>query len=288
MATTLSVATGTAAQDDAARGTTEPATIVVTTEVLGSIVADLVGDDADVIVLMDGGADPHSWQPSARDAQSIFDADLVVANGLGLEEGLSNVLEEAQAEDVPVFTATDHIADLVPSGERPPDPHFWLDPVAMQAVAASLAAALTDVGVEATEGATEVIDALDALDAETAASVAALPAERRRLVTGHDALGYYAHRYGFEIIGTVLPGVSTSGEASARDLAELIEAIKAAGSTVVFTDVGTPQSVAAAVASDGGASIVELEVGAIPEGGDYGDLIRSLTAAIVAGLSATP
>jgi zinc/manganese transport system substrate-binding protein len=263
-------------------------TIVVTTEVLGSVVSDLVGDDAVVEVLMNGGADPHSWQPSARDAASIVTADLVVANGLGLEEALVDILEEAEDQGGLVFTATDHIVDPIPSDDRPVDPHFWLDPVAMQSVASRLAMSLADVGIDATERAASVTAALESLHTEITTELASIPAEQRRLVTGHDALAYYADRYGFEVIGTVIPGVSTSGEASARDLAELIGAIKAEGATTIFTDVGTPQSVAASIASDAGASVVELEVTAIPPGGDYAELLRSITSAIVGAVGPTP
>src|SRR5262245_4783491 len=81
----------------------ERPSVVVTTGVLGSLVSELVGDAADVDVLMDGGADPHTWQPSARDSELLLDADVIVANGLGLEEGLSGVLAQAEAEGVPVF-----------------------------------------------------------------------------------------------------------------------------------------------------------------------------------------
>lgn len=287
LALTSSLATGALAQDEETNRADDPATIVVTTEVLGSIVDDLVGDGANVEVLMDGGVDPHSWQPSARDGQAVFEADLVVANGLGLEEGLTSILEEAAAQGVLVFTATDQNIEAGPASDPPSDPHFWLDPVAMGNVVTSLAVKLGEAGIDTTERVATVSAALDALDAEIHAAVESIPEERRRLVTGHDALSYYADRYGFEVIGTVVPGVSSSGEASARDLAVLIEAIKSAGATVVFTDVGTPQSVAAAVASDAGASIVELEVAVIPDGGSYADLLRSITSAIVGALAPT-
>lgn len=261
--------------------------VVVTTEVLGSLVRDLVGDAAVSNVLMGGGADPHSWQPSARDAEAVFAADLVVANGLGLEEGLTSILAEAADAGVDVFFASDHITPLAALGSsdrRQGDPHFWLDPSAMRNVTTALAVSLSAEGIDIRERASTVGTVLAALDTEIAATVATIPEERRRLVTGHDALRYFADRYGFDIIGAIIPGVSTSGEASARDLAELIRTIRAEGATTLFTDIGTPQSVAAAVASDAGARVVELEVATIPDDGTYADLMRTIAAAVVEAL----
>ena len=83
--------------------------IVVTTAVLGSVVEDLVDDRASVTVLMGNGVDPHDWAPSAQDLEAVYAADLVVANGLGLEEGLQDALGQAEAEGTRVFEATDHI-----------------------------------------------------------------------------------------------------------------------------------------------------------------------------------
>ena len=88
---------------------TDGVDIVVTTSVLGSVVRDLVGDRATVTVLMGNGVDPHDWSPSAQDIETVYAADLVVANGLGLEEGLHDALEEAEAKGIRVFEATDHI-----------------------------------------------------------------------------------------------------------------------------------------------------------------------------------
>src|SRR6185503_16870778 len=102
-----SVASG---HDDGGR-----ASIVVTTQVLGSLVSELVGDEAAVTVLMEAGVDPHTWQPSARDSEAIFEADLVVANGGGLEEGLGSVLDQAEAQGVPVFRAVDHLTASEPT-----------------------------------------------------------------------------------------------------------------------------------------------------------------------------
>ena len=273
----------------------DAASVVVTTEVLGSVVAELVGDAAEVRVLMSGGVDPHSWQPSARQTEAIFGADLIVANGLDLEERLVAIFERASAEGVPVFEATDHIAvRTLDASEHDhetdedhgsDDPHFWLDPLAMRDVVLALEPALQAAGVDVGDRAASLADDLESLDAELTDVLAAVSTERRKLVTGHDSLGYFAGRYDFSVVGAVVPGRSTSVEPSARDLADLIAAVRQEGVTAVFTEVGTPQSVARALADDAGAQIVELQVAELPEDGTYADLLRTLAQSIAGALS---
>lgn len=289
----------------------EPVSIVVTTEVLGSVVDQLAGDVADVTVLMSGGVDPHSWQPSARDSQALFEAGLIVANGLNLEEGLASVLEQAESDGVTVFHAADHVSLRASAdAEASPavgtdaatapdaataaghdhavgDPHFWLDPLAMRDVVLALEPVLAEAGVELGDRGAALVGDLEALNSELSATLSVIPPAKRRLVTGHGALGYFADRYGFEIVGTVVPGLSSSDEPSAREIATLIEDIKATGTTAVFTDVGTPQPVARAVAEETGAQVVELQVAQLPEGGTYQDLLRVLASRIVDALSGT-
>jgi zinc/manganese transport system substrate-binding protein len=285
-------------------GSGRPVSIVVTTEVLGSIVDQLVGNAADVTTLMSGGVDPHTWQPSARETEALFDADLIVANGLDLEEGLAVVLDQAEADGAPVVHAADFITLRASAGAQEEldhddeadhedeadhteeaghehghaagDPHFWLDPIAMRDVVLALGPALDDIGVELGDRPAALASELEQLDGELTEMLAVIPAEQRQLVTGHGALGYFADRYGFTIVGTVVPGLSSADEPSAREIASLIEDIKAAGSVALFTDIGTPQSVAQAVAQETGAAIVELQVAQLPEAGTYQDLLLEL------------
>jgi zinc/manganese transport system substrate-binding protein len=273
--------------------------VVVTTEVLGSVVADLVGDAGVVHTLMPGGADPHAWQPSARDSEAIFEADLVIANGLDLEEGLISVLEQAAVDGVPIFHATDHVAVRegvgAADGEHATtaaehdhatgDPHFWLDPLAMRDVVLALEPALAAVGIESGERGQRLAAELEALHTELAAALSSIPDDRRQLVSGHGALGYLADRFGLRIVGTVVPGLSSADEPSAREIAELVETIRDAGATALFTDIGTPRAVAEAVASETGARLIELQVAQLPEGGSYADLLRGLVTAVANALT---
>ena len=270
--------------------------VVATTEVLGSIVSQIVGDAAEVTVVMPSGADPHSYEPSARDAERILDADIVVSVGLDLEEALLSVLEAAEGDGVTWFEAAGHVAvrDLEAADDGheeadhdhgADDPHIWTDPLAMRDVVLALGPVLADAGVKVGEGAAELAAELEALDAEVEAILASVPPEARQLVTGHRSLGYFADRYGFEQIGTVIPGLSTSGEPSARELAQLIEDIKTNGVSAVFTEVGTPASVAEAVATDSGAALVPLSTSRLPDEGTYQDLITDLATTVADALS---
>jgi zinc/manganese transport system substrate-binding protein len=296
-----SVASG-AGQEQASE---ERPTIVATTEIVGWLVEELVGDEADVIVLM-RGVDPHAWEPSARDLEGFFAADLIVANGLGLEAGLGDALEEAVADGVDVFEATDHItvreavtdphaADGMAVEPEPQtdhehehaggDPHFWLDPLAMRDVALALAPVLGSLAVEVDERADGLVATLEALDAEARSILAVVPADARKLVTGHESMGYFADRYDFELIGAVVPGLTSQGEASAGEVADLVEAIRATGVPAIFTELGTPAAVAEAVAAETGAEVVELPTEQLPPDGSYQTFIRAIAMRVAGALA---
>jgi len=233
-----------------------PVTLVVTTSILGDVVAQLVGDSGSVRVLMGPGVDPHGYEPSAADAAALRDADLVVANGLGLEEGLTSALEAAAADGARVLTLADqldpipfakgddhghshghaHDDDAHDHGEE--DPHFWWDPTRMAEAVELVAAALADIRPEVDWAARAAAtrSELLAVDAELTTLFATIPAERRRIITNHDSLGYLADRYGFEIIGTVIPGATTSAATNPRDFARLVDLVVAEGVAVIFAE----------------------------------------------------
>jgi zinc/manganese transport system substrate-binding protein len=242
---------------------------------------------------------PHDWSPSARDLESVYGADVGVANGLDLEEGLHDALEQAEADGVPVFKATDHITlRVVGAAETdheaeaeadhehgPGDPHFWVDPISMIAVVEALAPVIGDLGVDVADRQADLVARLTTLDTDVRARLAAIPPEARTLVTGHESMGYFADRYGFRMVGAVVPGLSSQGEASARELAELAEVIRDQGVRAVFTEIGTPRSVAEAIAAETGASLVELASHTLPEDGSYVTFITRIAETIADALS---
>lgn len=269
--------------------------VVATTSVLGAVVGELVGDAAEVTVLMENGVDPHDWTPSARDIERVMKADLVVANGLALEEGLEKTLEEAEKGGVPVFRATDHITVREVGTEDPAggqegeehgagDPHFWVDPIAMQAVVAALAPELAAAGIDVGERAADLEQRLGALDGEVRTILAVVPEDRRKLVTGHESMGYLADRYGFELVGTVIPGLSSQGEVSAGQLADLKAVIGAEGVPAIFAEVGTPAAVVEAIGRETGVEVLELPSHTLPEDGSYFTFIRGIATTIAGAL----
>ena len=277
-------------------------TVVVTYAILGAVVSDVVGDAAKVEVLIPNGTDPHEWSPSAQDAERVRDADLVVANGLGLEESLADVLAEAEADGVPVFRAGDHVEvravvdgetggsgeDADHAEEHAPgadDPHIWTSPRTLAAAVEALGPALAQAtGLDVTAGTARETAALAALDAEVEAILAPVPAAQRRLVTGHESLGYFADRYGFELVGAVIPSLSSQAEASAKDLTALAQQIRAAGVRTVFTELGTSSQVADVIAEETGARVVELPTHALPDAGGYAAYMRALATRVRDGL----
>ncbi len=275
----------------------EGKTIVVTYSVLGAVVKDLVGDAATVQVLMPNGADPHEWEPSAKDIETLTKADLLVENGLGLEGGMANAFAQAEAAGVKRFVASDHVTirrvgsgegadtedpDQAPGAE---DPHLWMDPLtvrdAMNALAGQLQA---DLGIDVGARANDLDARLATLNDEVAAMVAVIPDARRTLVTGHESLGYFAQRYDLRLIGAIIPSLSSSAEPSAADLAALAEKIRAAKVPAIFTELGTSPAVAEAVGEETGAKVVELTTHAIPADGSYGTFMKDIATLVADNL----
>jgi zinc/manganese transport system substrate-binding protein len=275
----------------------EPRAVVVTTSVLGSVVRDLVGDRATVTVLMGDGVDPHDWSPSAQDIETLQHADLVVANGAGLEAAIGEVLDEVTA---PVFRAMEHVgsirsigdgsaaaatADVQGHGLGTPDPHFWTDPLSMRDVVAGLVPVLASIGVDVTDRASDLTARLEALDTEVRTILDGVPPERRKLVTGHESMGYFAERYGFQLVGAVIPGLSSQGEVSASQLGAISEVIREQGVPAIFTEIGTPQAVVDAIAGETGVQVVQLPSHTLPPDGSYFTFIRDIATAIAGALA---
>jgi len=271
--------------------------IVVTYSILGSIVKELAGGEATVTILVPDGADPHEWEPSARDIEKVNKAGLIVRNGLGLEEGLKATLEAAGRRGAEIFTATDHIdirrvgpGEGIPSSDPDqqigaPDPHFWVDPVSMKKVIVALAVKLkSSLGIDAEARARDLELRLDSLNTELASLSAIVPTENRKLVTGHESMGYFARRYGFQLVGAVIPNLSSQAEVSAADIAALIELVRANQVKAIFTETGTSAAVAKTVADAIGARVVELPTVGLPPDGSYFTFMRNLAGRVVEAL----
>lgn len=233
-------------------------TVVATTTILGDIVANVAGSDVEVEVLMPIGVDPHDFQPSAAQVAAMTRADLVVANGGGLEEGFADVLESARQDGVRVVEVLEAATPLSMGDGL--DPHFWLDPVRVGFVAELLA---TELGTSGSDRVNDYLDLLDTTDRSILAVLGGL--ENRTLVTNHDAFSYFAARYDLDVVGVVIPGGSTIGEPSSQDLAHLVAAIEEHDVRAIFVDTAQPSVLAEAVAAEVGypVEIVELYTGSL-------------------------
>ena len=370
--TTAAVSSDTAAasEDDAGPTTATPRLkVVVTTTILGDIVSNIVGTDAELVVLLPVGADPHDYRASAAQVALLHDADLVVSNGIQLEEGLIDVLEAAEADGVNLLEVGD-LLDPLPFGgghqdehegdeeegehdhehegdeeegehdhehegdeeegehdhehegdeeegehdhehegdeeegehdhehegdeeegehdheeedghaghahaHTGGDPHFWLDPLRVAKAAHLIAHELAELDPSIDwEGRADAYAAeLEALDEEIEAILAPVHAEDRKLITNHDALGYFAARYGFEVIDTVIPGGATLADPSSAELAALVERIREEGVKAIFAETIESTALAEALAAEAGSdvAVVELYTGSLGEPGSGAD-----------------
>lgn len=272
--------------------------VVVSTNILGDVVAELVGDEAEVMTLMRPNADPHSFEISAKEAARVRSADLVVSNGLGLEEGLQQHLDAAAADGVDTFVAGD-VIDVLDyregDGAGLPDPHFWTDPARMADVVEALAPVLSRLpGVDRdaiAAQATAYGDELAALDTEMTEAFAAIPDARRALVTNHHVFGYLAERFDFRVIGAVIPGGTTLAAPSASDLAGLVAAVEETGVPAIFAESSSPDRLMRALAeeADVHVDVVELYTESLTQPGGGADtyltMMRVNTQRISTGLS---
>ena len=249
--------------------------VVATTTILGDMAREVGGEDVTVEVLTPLGADPHDFRASASQVASLNEADLVVANGLGLEEGLEDVLEAAAGDGVRVLEVAPML-DPIPFGfeaghtehegeesagdgheHQDLDPHVWLDPVRMADAARLIAVELAEIDPESDwmGRAEEYTEELLAANEEISQTLASIPEARRLLVTNHEALGYFAERYDFEVVGVVIPGGSTMGDPSSAELAELVEVMEHESVNTIFGETTQPSALAEAVADELGEDV---------------------------------
>ena len=280
----------------AASDADERATVVVTYSVLGSLVKEAVGDSANVVVLIPDGSDPHEWEPSAKDIERLNSADLIVRNGLDLEGGVLDVLNKAQSDGVATFVATDHItirlvgeAEGLPTGDPDQevgaqDPHLWMDPLTLRDVMVALGPVLAGQGIEVADGIASVVAGLDTLNEEVTEVLNVVPVANRKLVTGHESMGYFAGRYDFQLIGALIPSLSTQAGVSAQELSALVEEIATQNVRAIFTEMGTPTQVAEAIGEEAGVKVVDLASHNLPDDGTYATFLLDNAQRVAAAL----
>jgi len=263
-------------------------TVVATTTVIGDLVRNVVGPDVTVEVLVPIGADPHDYQASSRQVAQINRASLVVANGLGLEEALIDVLQAAERDGANVLEIAP-LLEPIPVGSGF-DPHVWLDPGRMAEAARVVAEemASVDASIDWSSRAEVYAIGLDITHREIESILQVVSQDSKKLVANHDSLGYFAAVYGFEIVGTVIPGGSTLGAPSSSDLANLVGVIEEEGIRAIFAETTETSVVAASVAAEVShqVEVVDLYTGSLGEPGSGADTLIGMllaNAELIAG-----
>ena len=274
--------------------------VVASTSIIGDVVAQVGGEAIALTILMGPGEDPHSYKPGAQDLTAVADAHVIFVNGWDLEEGLAHDLEVI-GEDVPIVAISAYVEPLTfgegaPAHHRSADPHVWFSiPNVVQwvenaeRVLGDLDPANADTYARNTEA---YLVELKALDEYIRSQVERIPEGSRLLVTNHEAFGYFAHEYGFAVLGTVIPGASTLAEPSARELAGLIEELKEHDVCTIFAETSASDKLARTVAGEldecSSVRVLELFTGAIGPHGSNADsylgMLRANVDAIVNGL----
>ncbi|MFZ8877195.1 MAG: metal ABC transporter substrate-binding protein [Ilumatobacteraceae bacterium] len=292
----------------------EPDVNIVATTTIWADIASRSLCGLEVASVIPAGADPHTFETSLADRATLEQADLVVANGLALEEGLVDLLATVADGGTPVIEMTEAVAIRDMGDDRDDehdedhgdehaddedhadhdhdhsgsDPHIWLDPINVASTVNLITEAAIDAGFDTSVRACaqDFIDEIEALDTEIADDLSAIPSDRRFLVTNHDALGYFAERYGFEVVGTVIPSLSTLAETNPADLADLAAIIEELDIPTVFSEVQASARDADALADAiPGLTVVALDTGSLRDtDDDYLSMMRRNVTAIAEAL----
>jgi ABC-type Zn uptake system ZnuABC Zn-binding protein ZnuA len=269
---------GPAPSSDSAGGNDAPIKVLASTSFLADIAQNVAGDHVKVESLLPIGADPHAYQPTPLDAAKIADSNVLVLNGLEYEHFMESLIENVGGDRL-VVEATEGIepreldehaededhADEAESGEsdghEAGDPHMWLDPVLVITYVENIRDGLIEADPAGADvyraNAGAYIEQLKELDAWIAEQVSVIPSERRLLITNHDVFGYFAERYGFEVVDTILVSFSSGASASAQEIAATIEAIRSSGAPAIFLGEVENAGLANQIAAETGVKVVD-------------------------------
>jgi ABC-type Zn uptake system ZnuABC Zn-binding protein ZnuA len=306
---------------EASPGEADRLKVVATTTIVGDVVAQIGSDLIDLSVLLPVGADPHSFDPTPQDIAKVAEADLVFANGIGLEEFLDPLIESAGAQDkvIHVSEGTDFLMfegehDHDHEGEehrdehegeahegeehehQGADPHTWTDPnnviIWVQHIEHQLSQMDPKNAASYQANAQAYQAELESLDAWIQEQIARIQADNRKLVTDHALFGYFAKAYGFEQVGALIPGYSTLAEPTAQELAAIEDAIHELNVKAIFVGNTINPALAERVAQDTGTVLVFVYTGSLSEpAGEaptYLDYMRYNTKAFVEALTPNP
>jgi ABC-type Zn uptake system ZnuABC Zn-binding protein ZnuA len=245
---------------------------VATTTIIGDLVKNVAGDKVDLTVTLKPGVDPHDYEPTANDSKAFADALIIFANGAGLEEWLDKTISSSGTkatkvlvtDNIKLLEGEEHKEGEKKEGEKKEehanDPHVWQSPDNAKIMVDNIVAGLAKV--DAANKATYEANAktykgkLDETATEMKKLLDQVPADRRKLVTNHEAFAYFAQQFNYKIVGTVFSTFDTTSEPSAKDLAELVTKIKSEKVPAIFTENTTNPKLAEQISKDAGVKVV--------------------------------
>ena len=281
--------------------------VLASTTFLKDITQNVAGDRLTVDSLLPIGADPHAYQAAPSDVAKISESNLLILNGVEYEHFIEPLLENAGGERIIVeataglepHPAEEHANEAESgagheheAGDPQGDPHMWLDPNLVITYVENIRDGLIQVDPDGAEiykaNADGYISQLEDLDKWIVEQVNTIPAERRLLVTNHEAVGYFAERYGFEVVGAVIPSLSTDAGTSAKEMSALIEQVKSSGAPAIFLGEVENADLANQIAEEAGVKVVDnLYLESLTDGepaATYIDMMKHNVTSIVEGL----
>ena len=240
--------------------------VITTTSVFADLAKMALGDDANIESIVPAGIDVHTFQPSPSDVEKIQSADLIIANGLGLDGWIGSLIEASGKGDVDTLLLGEgldqesgwvYLSNAETSSAL--DPHIWLDPkgaiLYVQRIADRVSRDVPDLAQRIAASSDDGITSIAMLDQDLAAEFSAIDPARRKIVTMHDAFGYFARAYDIEIVGVAV--AAPGQDPSAQEIRALIDAIRAAGVTALFSEVQLPSKVLDQIAAETGTTVLQ-------------------------------
>ncbi len=241
--------------------------VIAVESFLMDIAQQISGERIQIDSLIPLGLDPHAFEPTPRDVVRLTESDAIIINGAGFEVWMGNLLTE-NLRSQQVIEAAAGLQSRKPNPQETGiiasypevDPHFWLDPIMVVQYVDNIRDGLIKLdpdGAESyTHNAAAYASQLVELDKWIKQEVATIPLQKRMIVTNHELFGYYADRYGFTIIGAIIPSVTTGASPSSQQLTQLVDQIRSTGSTVIFLETGANSQLADQIANETGIKVV--------------------------------
>jgi ABC-type Zn uptake system ZnuABC Zn-binding protein ZnuA len=250
--------------------------VVATTAPIAALTREVGGDLVSVTTIIPPGVEAHDFDPDPGDVRRVHDADLVLRNGIGLDDFLDEVIDGAGVSTVTVTEGVDVQPGAGDEAGGDDDPHVWHDVDNAKLMTLNIAEALSEADPENAStydaNARAYAALLDDTDQEIRALLDPIPADQRKMVTNHDAFGYFIRRYSLEFVGAVIPSVTAGAEPSAGELADLEELIEEEDVRAIFAESELDARIAEQLSDDTGVRFVtDLYADSLgPEGSEAG------------------